>query len=375
MRNRVGLKRSVTVDAQQYVRLYGDIVRQLPLDLVVDCARSMILVLDFGRRIVYASSAFLECVHASGIEEVLGRRPGDVFGCVNAREAGCGLGKNCCECGALLGIVSALDGRTAQRECLLTMEQDRRLSALEFQVRAVPFTLDAAGYVIVSFTDISHEKRRRALEQVFLHDILNSVGAARGLLHFLHEDLEGSPRDLLESVLPYFDLCVDEIAAQRKLLAAENNALVLSAQQFSLVELMERLVVVYRQHSLGSGKTICLDEDDPGDMVADRVVVHRICTNLLKNALEATAEGGIVTVRVRRVEGGQQLEIHNPGRIPDAVQRLLFRRSFSTRGEGRGLGTYSVQLLCNNYLGGKVWFTSTEEDGTTFFVRIPQTES
>jgi signal transduction histidine kinase len=44
----------------------------------------------------------------------------------------------------------------------------------------------------------------------------------------------------------------------------------------------------------------------------------------------------------------------------------VFQRSFSTKGTGRGLGTYSIKLLTERYLGGRVWFESAEGHGTTF---------
>jgi sensor histidine kinase regulating citrate/malate metabolism len=52
------------------------------------------------------------------------------------------------------------------------------------------------------------------------------------------------------------------------------------------------------------------------------------------------------------------------------VRMQLFQRSFSTKGEGRGLGTYSIRLLTENYLGGKVSFVSNEKDGTVFRIEL-----
>ena len=49
----------------------------------------------------------------------------------------------------------------------------------------------------------------------------------------------------------------------------------------------------------------------------------------------------------------------------------IFKRSFSTKGKGRGLGTYSVRLLAENYLKGKAGFISNEKEGTIFFVDLP----
>ena len=60
-----------------------------------------------------------------------------------------------------------------------------------------------------------------------------------------------------------------------------------------------------------------------------------------------------------------------PGVIPPDDQLQIFQRSFSTKGRGRGLGTYSIRLLGEAYLGGAVSFTSTQRTGTTFRIELP----
>jgi signal transduction histidine kinase len=63
--------------------------------------------------------------------------------------------------------------------------------------------------------------------------------------------------------------------------------------------------------------------------------------------------------------------VHNPGLIPRDAQRQVFRRYFSTKGADRGLGTYGMKLLGEEYLGGSVRFVSTEPEGTVFSLRLP----
>ena len=63
--------------------------------------------------------------------------------------------------------------------------------------------------------------------------------------------------------------------------------------------------------------------------------------------------------------------IHNPAVIPEQVQLQVFQRSFSTKGQpGYGIGTYSMKLLGEQYLGGKVAFTSRSPEGTTFTLAL-----
>ena len=92
---------------------------------------------------------------------------------------------------------------------------------------------------------------------------------------------------------------------------------------------------------------------------------------MLKNALEACRSGQSVLAGCREVGGCVQFWVHNPSFIPREVQLQLFQRSFSTKGTGRGLGTYSMKLLSERYLKGQVFFTSTPEAGTTFTAAYP----
>ena len=70
-------------------------------------------------------------------------------------------------------------------------------------------------------------------------------------------------------------------------------------------------------------------------------------------------------------DGQMEFWVQNDAVIPRSVQMRIFNRSFSTKGLGRGLGTYSIRLLTERYLGGTVDFTSAPEAGTVFRVRLP----
>ena len=99
----------------------------------------------------------------------------------------------------------------------------------------------------------------------------------------------------------------------------------------------------------------------------------RILGNLTKNDLEATPEGGVITLWCRQEGRGLSISVHNEGVMPEPSQLQVFQRSFSTKGEGRGLGTYGSRLLAERYLQGEVSFSSTKAAGTTFTVSLPLT--
>jgi sensor histidine kinase regulating citrate/malate metabolism len=87
--------------------------------------------------------------------------------------------------------------------------------------------------------------------------------------------------------------------------------------------------------------------------------------------LEATKAGGTVSLGAEVNAADCTFWCQNDGAIPREVALQIFQRSFSTKGRGRGIGTYSIKLLGERYLGGQVSFTSMPETGTRFQIRLP----
>jgi len=110
-----------------------------------------------------------------------------------------------------------------------------------------------------------------------------------------------------------------------------------------------------------------------GTIQTDRRLLRRVLSNMLKNGLEATAPGQTVALNCTERGDSAVFTVHNREVMPADVQLQIFQRSFSTKGEaGRGIGTYSIKLLGQQYLGGKVEFTSREPEGTAFVLTVPK---
>jgi hypothetical protein len=114
-------------------------------------------------------------------------RPGEVLGCINARKntGGCGTVEECSTCGAVLAILAGLRGEQALRECRITRFREGRQESLDLQVWTTPLTYEGEAFTVFAVSDISHEKRRRTLEDIFFHDILNMVGSIKGFSELL----------------------------------------------------------------------------------------------------------------------------------------------------------------------------------------------
>ncbi|TRO81951.1 PAS domain-containing sensor histidine kinase [Desulfuromonas acetexigens] len=346
----------------------GALARQL-----LDALPGVLLVLNGQRRIVYANRALLDLCGLADVANCIGRRIGDLLDCEHAGQApdGCGCAEPCEACGAVLAALSGLAGVGTIRECRLTRLRDERLEALDLRAEATPLQHQGENFVVMALTDISHEKRRQILENIFFHDVLNLMGSVRGFTELLQSyDLERRP-EIYRLLHEAADQVIDEIEGQRLLVAAERGALRLAAEPFEGLELLQALAELYRAHPVCVERCIeVLFAGERVSLVSDRTLVFRILGNMLKNALEACAEGETVTLGCR-VEGPwAEFFVHNPGGIPPRIQRQIFKRNFSTKGDDRGLGTYGMRLL-SNYLRGEVHFTSAAETGTRFFLRLP----
>jgi PAS domain S-box-containing protein len=108
--------------------------------------------------------------------------------------------------------------------------------------------------------------------------------------------------------------------------------------------------------------------------------IQQIVINLCTNALDATPQGGSVTVRCvrRRQDGGSyaRIEVRDTGSgIPAAIRQKIFDPFFTTKdpGKGTGLGLSLVYELVSHH-NGRLDYTSEEGRGTAFFVDLPLCE-
>jgi signal transduction histidine kinase len=136
---------------------------------------------------------------------------------------------------------------------------------------------------------------------------------------------------------------------------------------------LEKLRLQYLKHPVAADRRIQLGNIGEGTIVADQSLLLRVLGNMVKNALEATPPGGTVTIGCEEQPAAVRFFVQNAEVMPDEVQLQVFQRSFSTKQQpGRGIGTYSMKVFGERYLGGKVAFVSRAPEGTTFWLDLPR---
>jgi CheY-like chemotaxis protein len=132
-----------------------------------------------------------------------------------------------------------------------------------------------------------------------------------------------------------------------------------------------------------------LDAGDAG-LIGDSTHLHQVAMNLCTNAVRAMERGGVLRVRLARVDVTDEQSVSrgalSPGPyarlviedtgvgIPPAVLERIFDPFFSTRGvgEGTGLGLSLVHGIVID-LGGAIDVKSVAGEGTRFEIWLPVT--
>jgi CheY-like chemotaxis protein len=340
---------------------------------ILDAVQGHVLILNPQRQVVAANPAILDSLQHDGQPNVLGLRPGELLSCAHYSDGpnGCGTGEHCRTCGALFAILASQQiDRPANGECRLTMKRDNDFSAVDFSVRATPLVLDGRRLTVFVLHDISATKRREILERVFLHDISNTVTAMSAWGEVL---ANGVGDGAAVAIVAFLRRLRDELDAQRALVQAESRQLPVRHVVCSAAHVLETLDETFSGSGLVARKQleISIPSGDT-EFVSDARLVLRVLVNMVKNALEATERGGIVRAWFEWRGGRPAFFVHNEAVIPPAHQDHIFERSYSTKGEGRGIGTYAMKLLGENYLRGQVSFSSSPPGGTVFALVLPR---
>tara|TARA_R110002049_G_scaffold44333_5_gene130090 strand:+ start:148394 stop:150592 length:2199 start_codon:yes stop_codon:yes gene_type:complete len=163
----------------------------------------------------------------------------------------------------------------------------------------------------------------------------------------------------------------------------EAKKLDLYPEPFDLERTIQEILLLLQPSARTKGLDLLLDYDLflPTQLVGDPGRIRQVMTNLIGNAVKFTAEGHVL-VRVTGVPGNPDgktavhVSIEDTGiGIPaDMVDHIFgeFNQVENERNrqfDGTGLGLAISQRLID-MMGGEIWVTSTEGEGTCFGFRI-----
>jgi two-component system sensor histidine kinase/response regulator len=180
-------------------------------------------------------------------------------------------------------------------------------------------------------------------------------------------DAEGKAEDLL-------GLIEDLLEVAR----IEERTLPLVPEQIAPAALLAEIVYDWNLRFQQEGATASVDvADDAPVITADKALIKRVLSNLVQNAVNHSPGPVTLKLAARADAKGILFTVSDDGPgIPAEYQEIIFRKfeqvyaQHAPRVRSSGLGLTFCRLAIESH-GGRIWVTSTEGEGSTFYVQLP----
>lgn len=332
------------------------------------------MILNQQRQIIFGNLALLNLMHIDDVKTLIGERPGELLGCKNASSEPDGFGTSplCQECGVHKAINDSFENGSGKNECTINTSVGPLIISISSEVMVI----EEKKFILFSIQDISDEKKRLLLERIFYHDILNTAHNVSGMTELLAtSDFEDNKDQFLGMLMKSSTKLIDEINTHRLIVDEDHKDQLRTPVRINSIELFNEMSTEFNSFLTGNSAFILDNRSEDFTFKANRVLIRRVITNMIKNAFEAEGESGTITFGIIAYERkGAMIWVNNPGYMEENIQLQVFNHSFSTKSADRGLGTYSMKMLTEKYLNGKIYFTSTIRSGTSFILEVPGQE-
>ena len=150
------------------------------------------------------------------------------------------------------------------------------------------------------------------------------------------------------------------------------------SQEVKVRGLMEDIRSEFETRAQREGKEIILEGSPACYTVCDRDWMQEAVSNLVKNALDHTKEGGKIEISWEAVGTGTRIQVKDNGNgiHPEdmyAIFKRFYRSRFSNDGEGAGLGLPLAKAIVEGH-EGTISVESTLGEGALFTVFLPYKE-
>ncbi len=347
------------------------------IDGLLGTVSGLLVVLNEQRQILAVNDSFLKMLGIDGPERALGLRPGEAIGCIHsdANEGGCGTSTYCVTCGAAIAMVTSLEKNAPiEKECAVTVNHNGTTSDLFLRVRACPISMEGRRMILLFIQDITNQQQWEALGRVFFHDLNNIICGLMGTSEILLDQIKDENHETVRRIHQFSLRLAREVQMQKHLAQAWDADYQPMIQPITVERLFDELSVSFADHPAARHRTIdFIDRHQQTAFNTDFCMVMRVLGNMVTNALEATDKDGAIKVWCTLEDRQPSFYVWNHQAVPAEVTARIFQRNISTKAaSGRGLGTYSMKLFGETFLNGKIDFTTSASEGTTFCFSLPR---
>ncbi|MBN2597420.1 two-component regulator propeller domain-containing protein [Labilibaculum sp.] len=247
----------------------------------------------------------------------------------------------------------------------LLIQQNERISSTNLQLKELIATKDKF------FRIISHDLKNPFTSLLSISEMIQEN-------YDLVEDEEKRTgiQKIHESVKHIYTLLENLLTWSK----SQTNKIDFHAEIFNLTDLVEQSICLYKASADKKEIKIVMLNSEKNLAFADQNMCSLIVRNLINNAIKFSEPKSQIEIDIQDKNDFLEVQIidHGIGIAKENIDKLfridLKYKSTGTAGEkGTGLGL----LLCKEFAeanGGKIWVESTFGEGSTFYLRIPQSK-
>jgi two-component system nitrogen regulation sensor histidine kinase NtrY len=213
----------------------------------------------------------------------------------------------------------------------------------------------------------------REMARQVAHEIKNPLTPMKLSIQYLQKAIDSGSDNVKELSQQVAKTLIEQIDQLSKIAGDFSqfaNISNIKLEKFDMSDLMESLLNLYKtDHHI----TINWQkEEEKFPVLADKIQINRLFTNLLKNAIEASDASKNIIINIHQTKQNNKIKIaitdFGKG-IPAEVQHKIFTPNFTTKTSGTGLGL----AICKGIVekaNGNIWF-ETAATGSVFYVELP----
>ena len=250
-----------------------------------------------------------------------------------------------------------------------------------------PIVIDGAVIgSIMTFRDITKESEVDRMKSEFLslatHQLLTPISATKWIAETVLNEKIGSlnatQKGYVQDIQVSMKRAGELVNALLNISRIESGRLMIKPEMTSLKDLLDGVIkdVVARLEEKNQKIDTKVDPNLPKINVDPRLV-REIFMNFITNAIKYSPKDSVIAVNIEVIGNEVVSSISDNGYgIPESEQHRVFEKFY--RGEnivekekdGNGLGLYLVKQIVEAS-GGRVWFKSEVNKGTTFWFSLP----